>query len=181
MSKRVTQKPYHAEPTELFLNLTPRHMEAIGHVAVIWSYLERNMEFLLWGLAGIDPENANHFTHLMSLQKRVDTIKALALVKLKVTEQKKLSDLIENIYELRDKRNEVVHALWVPTFNKSDAAHGLKLKILKPRKMPNGTTRFVPKSFNYTAEEIKDLSVRIRQCQNDICDFALAHNVWPYS
>lgn len=157
-------------------NLTDELLAEIGSVTVAWSYLERNVEFLLWGLADIEPPESRPFTNTMSMEKRLDTVSALVMLKLPDSGQQEWTRLKEQIKSLKNERNDIVHALWVP--NKNNEAKGLKLKVIKKKTLPSGMAEYVHASFTHTVDSIRDLVSRIDQTRNDIQKLGVRSGSW---
>ncbi|MEK7841972.1 MAG: hypothetical protein AAB197_04795 [Deltaproteobacteria bacterium] len=96
---------------------THDHLSAIGRVAVLWTFLEKNIESLVWELAPLKQLRAQAVTTHLSNTILIDISKSLAHEVLREKElEMRLQKQLDHINNtLRPKRNKVVHGIWGPT------------------------------------------------------------------
>lgn len=144
-------------------NLSDKHLQAIGEVAVRWAELEGNIKEIIWDLANIRHTSALAITTHLSESNLVNIAKAL--VDLLVSgPQEQLADEINGhlnfiIGKLYPKRNTMVHSTW-----------GISHEPGKTQTLPitaRGVIKFGPRK-DYSsddiaaiAEEIYDANVKL--------------------
>jgi hypothetical protein len=99
--------------------LSNEHLEAMGRIAVLWTNIERQLEFLIWQLSPLKQPLAQAVTTHLSTQITIDISKSLINELLESGELK--NSFIEHLNyisnQLRKKRNDVIHGTWGPTNN----------------------------------------------------------------
>jgi hypothetical protein len=125
------------------LNVTQmKHHAAIGGVVLHWTHLENNLQITLWKLAGLDLNLGRCISQHMTF----DPIwKAILTLTHETPAYSHFSGELEKQFEeckkLRDKRNDVVHAIWAIFLD------------------PNST---VPQVLNAGAGEVTGLVIKAR-------------------
>ena len=92
------------------------HLVAMGRIAILWTQIEKNFEFLVWQLAPLQQPMAQAVTTHLSNPVITDIAKSLVNEVVEDEELKnRLKTLINYITnELRPKRNKVIHGIWGP-------------------------------------------------------------------
>jgi hypothetical protein len=147
--------------------LDAEHLQAIGLVAASWSQLETDVIFSIAVLSGLTRETAVTFLAPMEIKKWLEILQELAnrneSTRLKIPQ---LKLVCREIAKLHPKRNEIVHAHWLPRLKSSGAmARGAGL-----RKRPSDPET----SFAYTAAEICAIAARIQDQNKALAEW---HNL----
>jgi len=96
------------------VNLSSKHLEAIGAVAVRWAELEDTLSSIIWDLANLHRPMSFAVTTHLSERTRADICTTLADTVLRPKSlakdlKKHIEKIIKKIYQ---KRNAVVHSIW---------------------------------------------------------------------
>lgn len=131
--------------------LTPDQLQAIGIVAVESTYLEGDIEELIWHLAGLSYDNGKFFTDNLRLKARIELLGDLW--KKKTKDQKQLQELTALISDLKiaaDDRNTIIHGVWTRygSFRTGDFVVADKRRLRSP------PLQFSPANILKTAEQI---------------------------
>ena len=95
-------------------SLTDSHLKAIGLVAAEWSYTELCLENLIWEVAGINQRHGHAITTHIPSETRINILQALAdAIAMKDELNAELNSLLGRLREIRTKRNNIVHSLWI--------------------------------------------------------------------
>lgn len=84
----------------------------IGSVCVYWSYLELQVERVIWHLSGVSRKEGRLLTAKEDITPRLRRLRKLAREKLPASEAKAINLLVDAITETKRKRNYVVHGLY---------------------------------------------------------------------
>jgi len=100
---------------ECKLPVTSKQREAIGTVAVEWSYLESVVDAAIWTLADLWREDIGlAITAHLPLPPRLDILLTLFRLQHEADERiEQLERLCKRIRVLSGRRNEIVHSRWV--------------------------------------------------------------------
>jgi hypothetical protein len=141
--------------------LTAAHHKAIGKVTSEWPYIDYLLERLIWEVAGVNSATGRRITTHIGPELRIDILESLTDLKLSdKTLKKELKAIVKELRDLKGKRNNIVHALWL--------SEGPLPKTAKsrPKKKPYAakvTARGVLKitKTTYTAKEIDNIASEI--------------------
>lgn len=98
-----------------YLDLNPKYYEAIGRVVTAFSELETTIFYSLLALAEGDWRKIAMLTAPISIQNRLNAVKALSdLVDPTAKTKEKVDSLISEISNLVGKRNRLVHGYHIP-------------------------------------------------------------------
>lgn len=141
--------------------LKPEHLQAIGMVAVEWSYLEHIIDDSIWQYAKIDDDIGRCFTTHMSVPMRIDVLKSLFFEHFGNSEKyKALSKIAKDIKDtVSPLRNKIVHSPWLEPENNQDAAQYLSVSArgqLKTTVLPMDVAE-----IRQAAETIEDYGNRL--------------------
>jgi hypothetical protein len=94
--------------------LTTEQLASVGCVAVESTYLEAELEELLWKLAGMDEARGVHFTRNMQMKSRIEMLWILGRQRLPEGGEglDELKRLTEWLKEANVERNTVIHGYW---------------------------------------------------------------------
>jgi len=94
--------------------LTENHLKAIGLVVAEWSYTELFLEYLIWEIAQLDDYQGPAITTHLASETRIHILETLADTGLhNKTHKTELKDIVNRLRDLRTKRNNIVHAIWL--------------------------------------------------------------------
>lgn len=155
-----------------------KHFSAIGRVAVLWSFLENEVEKLVWTMAPLKQLRAQAVTRHIGNVTLYDVVLTLANLTFPSTpletKLKASINLIEN--KLRPERNRIIHGIWGP--------HGDPDKLTLIDSTARGTFKFEPKP--YDADKILAFASQVDNAAADISDinFEIAEHLsqrtdWP--
>ena len=129
----------------------------IGEVCVQWSFLELQVERLIWHLSGLNPKEGRLITAREDITPRLKRLKKLAGEKLSETEAQAIRDLAGEIKATKKKRHFVVHGLYGT--NAKDELHALTYRE-DPRK---GKARPISETFlKELASQVRALTFRLQ-------------------
>lgn len=106
-SRAVGRSPYFDLPA------SPEQLEAVGRIAAAWSYLESVLEAAIWSLCVLEESRGRALTTHMNLKMRIESLQTLLHVLGDDESARELSRRRKRIEKLGQKRNEIVHGLWV--------------------------------------------------------------------
>lgn len=94
--------------------LTTEQLASVGCVAIESTYLEAELEELLWKLAGMDEARGVHFTRNMQMKSRIEMLWTLGRQRLPEGGEglDELKRLTERLKEVNVERNTVIHGYW---------------------------------------------------------------------
>ena len=96
--------------------LSDDHYKAIGKIAVEWTYVELDVEVILWHVANIvdDTKSAHAITAHLGSETRLDILKTLVHNKVgDCPEYRELCAFLDGEFKaLRTARNEIIHGLY---------------------------------------------------------------------
>jgi hypothetical protein len=85
----------------------------VGMVVIESTYLERHVEFLIWRICGLDPEQGKFFTTRMQMDSRLDLLRDLAKPEIKDPSRRAVfTNIISALKVANNDRNTVIHGLW---------------------------------------------------------------------
>ena len=89
------------------------HFQLVGHACVSWSGLEKNLEFLIWWLQDINPDQQREKTASLDFRGRTKLIKSIAerSTTLTATQRCFIEDVISRVVKDSTERNLAVHGL----------------------------------------------------------------------
>ena len=93
--------------------LTRDQLAAVGAVAIECTYLEQQLELVIWRLSGLDEYRGPQFTANMQFKSRVEAFQALGRMVLPETVDADFQSLIRELHECAIQRNHVIHGTWV--------------------------------------------------------------------
>lgn len=145
------------------VNLSDKHLQAIGEVAVRWAEVEENVKEIIWDLANLRHDSGLAITAHLSESNLVQIARAL-VERLVAGPEKQLAEDINGhlnfiIGKLYPKRNSMVHSTW-----------GISHEPGKTEILPitaRGTLKFGPRQdfssddIFAIAEEIYDANVKL--------------------
>lgn len=102
--------------------LSPRYLRAIGLVTAEWQHAEAAIESLIWTLAELDNKAGYAVTTHLTADVKLNMLSALANEMLADTEREQVISLVGAMKQLKDSRNGIVHAMWLPSKNKANPA-----------------------------------------------------------
>lgn len=129
----------------------------IGEVCVQWSFMELQLEHLIWHLSDVDPKRGRVITAKEDITPRLKRLKKLAGEKLPEKEAQAVRDLAGKIKATKKKRHFVVHGLYGT--NAKGELHALTYRE-DPRK---GKARPISKTFlKELASEVRALTFHLQ-------------------
>jgi hypothetical protein len=145
---------------------------AIGMVVIESTYLERHVEFLIWRLCGLDPEQGKLFTTRMQMDSRLDLLRDLAKPKIKdPTKCAVFTKIISDLKVTNNDRNTVIHGLW---FAKSKGIFEWETPT------PTATKQRLNRPpLTMSANQIAEVARKISSGAHDLVEFAKKE--WPES
>ena len=85
----------------------------IGRAVVVWSRLEQAIEEVIWAFLRISVEDGRIITARLDAKYRLNMLRALGEKHMDKESFSVLSDLIKRINDLYERRNLIVHGIWV--------------------------------------------------------------------
>src|SRR5580692_1391514 len=111
MASLRERHPYKRDP-DIFPPIKPDHAQAVGYVAIHWSFVEESLDVAIQFLLKLPP------TTKAALLSELSTIPKMTMIRALIEasgEEELLSEwkmLTTEMDELRAKRNDVVHGVW---------------------------------------------------------------------
>lgn len=156
------------------------HLSAIGRVVVLWTFLEKTIETLVWKLASLQQPKAQAVTTHLQTLILIDTANSLARESLASTglDKKLRQQLSYIVQKLRPKRNSIVHGIWAPT--------GTPDKVIISETTARGVLKFKV-SEEMSVEDILQVASEIDEANFQLTNLAFeiakhlkqAKNVYP--
>jgi hypothetical protein len=144
------------------VNLSDKHLQAIGEVAVRWAELEENIKEIVWDLANIRHMSALAVTAHISESALVNIAKSLVDLLVSGPEKQLAEDINSHlnyiIGEVYPKRNDMVHS----TFGHAGNGKTQILPIRARGKLKLGPRKeFTADDIFSIAQEIYDANVKL--------------------
>jgi hypothetical protein len=101
------------EKVEPFIPLP--YLEAIGHLAVRWSYVESAIEILLWCFLRLSRRSGKLLTTHLSMKMRMEALNLLAsdhFLPDSPGNLNQFNQIISEVEQVQKKRNDFIHNLW---------------------------------------------------------------------
>lgn len=153
--------------------LTREQLAAVGAVAIESTYLEQQLELVIWRLSGLDEYRGPQFTANMQFKSRVEAFQVLGRMVLPETADADFQSLIGELHECAVQRNHVVHGTWV-----AGADDFLKLWADGAEKHPPANAVKKPKykpAKTMAATEIETVACRIAVARERLGRFYDGH------
>lgn len=93
--------------------LTIEQRAAVGSVAIECTYLEQQIELIIWRLAGLDAHRGPQFTANLQLKSRIETLQTIGRMLISTEADSEFKALIDELQACAVQRNHVIHGLWV--------------------------------------------------------------------
>ena len=104
------------QPLSTAKTLTDEHYKAIGLIAVEWTYVELDIEQIIWHMSELidNTATAHAVTNHIGSETRIDILKTLVHTKVGDSpEYKELCKFLDvDVKSLRTLRNEIIHGLY---------------------------------------------------------------------
>ena len=91
------------------------HEHRIGQIIWRWSYVEKALDEIIWGLLHLDIAHGRHVTARQDFTHKVRIIKGIAPMKLTEEQLENLGDHLARAQELYEVRNICAHGYWITT------------------------------------------------------------------
>jgi hypothetical protein len=111
MGKLRERHPYTRDP-EIFPPIKPELAQAVGYVAIHWSFVEEQLATAIRFLLRLPPAVEIAMLAEVPTLTRVTMLRALMEVSGEVELSEEWDDLSDEFNELRAKRNDIVHGVW---------------------------------------------------------------------
>jgi hypothetical protein len=153
--------------------LTQEQLAVVGAVAIECTYLEQQLEAVVWRLSGLDEHRGPQFTANMQLKSRIETVQALGRMVLPETADADFQALLRELHECAVQRNHVIHGTWIAGTDEflqlwADGAekHPPANAVKKPKNKPPRTM---------SATEIETVACRIARAREWLGRFYDTH------
>ena len=149
-------------------NLSAKHLQAIGEVAVRWSALEFTISWLIWEFADLPGSLGWAITAHLSERTRVDICNSLTFEVLGDTAltgelRTHLNFIITTVYP---KRNKFVHSRWGASMSSRDKS---EVQTVKARgKVTIGSEQFTSDDILVVAKDIFDANEKLVNIRSQI-------------
>jgi hypothetical protein len=153
--------------------LTQEQLAAVGAVAIEATYLEQQLELVLWRLSGLDEHRGPQFTANMQFRSRVEALHVLGRMVLPTTADAEFQSLIRELDECGVQRNHVIHGTWI-----AGAGDFLELWADGAEKHPPANAVKKPKykpAKTMAATEIETVACRIAAARDRLGRFYDGH------
>lgn len=155
---RVMSNPFEAKAI-WSLPISDEHFTEIGRLAAYWSQVEYALQKIIWKIVGLPWPECKALTAAQRPETHSEIIKLLIAspMCIEAQTQEALRDIIKRVSELKDPRNNIVHAIWVidPT-------------TLEPLAMKSRIKDAASSKVPYTPQDIRAVAERVNQLWQDI-------------
>ena len=158
--------------------LTDDQLASIGSVAIESTYLEVQLEQVLWKLAGMDEAYGVHFTSNMQMNSRIELIWTLGQQRFPEGSEarKDFKSLVEEIRAANVERNTIIHGYWMVEASDWRAYRAWKSKDEQTRTPAIAEKRRVGKEpIRLSAADIEAVAETISALQTMLITFLMEH------
>jgi len=160
--------------------LTVEQLASVGCVAIESTYLEAELEEVLWKLAGMDEARGLLFTRNMQMKSRIEMFWTLARQRLVEDEDveglAELKTLVEWLKEANVERNTVIHGYW-----NIDAQDERSFQTWRRQNVDERSPAFAEKRqigrppTTFSAARIEEVSEKIGSLRSMLTSFLVGH------
>lgn len=95
------------------------YLKAIGKIAVLWSYLEIDVEVAIWAFSGLSVEQGMALTTHIKIIPRLDMLETIGNTLADPKYKSSIQDLVARARRILPERNRIIHANWACTIDET--------------------------------------------------------------